>query len=277
MNRYYTLRDGQKLCYEDVGNGSETIVFLHGWSSSRKIYRKPSRSLSGQARCICYDQRGHGKSRHSGGTKAVTMETLAEDLHDLLSGLHLYPVTLAGWSMGAGVIMNYIKRYGCDGIRQTILCDMPPKQLNDATWHLGLFRGAYTAERMGADAGKDFFSLYLQFAQNTISRKKHYPAPLFRLAVRLKLTHYDVKVLASLSDSMKQQDNRDVIPQFTCPVTYFYADPGTLFLPKLKDWYRDHVTAPFRAVAFPESSHLLISEYPQKFAAEVAGIISGNG
>lgn len=35
---YFTLKDGQKLYYEDKGQGAETLVMLHGWSSSHDIY-----------------------------------------------------------------------------------------------------------------------------------------------------------------------------------------------------------------------------------------------
>ena len=73
---------------------------------------------------------------------------------------------------------------------------------------------------------------------------------------------------------MKTQDNRPVVGQITVPVTYFYADPGSLFSPALADWYRDHVTVPYRAVRFPESTHMLVSDYPEKFAEEVSAVLN---
>ena len=72
---------------------------------------------------------------------------------------------------------------------------------------------------------------------------------------------------------MKTQDNRPVAGQITVPVTYFYADPGSLFSPVLADWYKEHVVTPFRAVRFPNSTHMLIREYPEKFAEEVGTVL----
>ena len=72
---------------------------------------------------------------------------------------------------------------------------------------------------------------------------------------------------------MKSQDNRPTVGQITVPVTYFYADPGSLFSPKLADWYRDHVVTPYKAVCFPESTHMLVSDYPEKFAEEVGAVL----
>ena len=82
-------------------------------------------------------------------------------------------------------------------------------------------------------------------------------------------------MLKSLAKSMKTQDNRPVAEQITVPVTYFYADPGSLFSPKLADWYKEHIKTPYTAVRFPESTHMLVSEYPEKFADEVGAVLRG--
>ena len=72
---------------------------------------------------------------------------------------------------------------------------------------------------------------------------------------------------------MKTQDNRDVVEQISVPVTYFYADPGSLFSPELADWYGEHVRTQYRAVRFPNANHMLVSDYPDKFAEEVRGVL----
>ena len=58
---------------------------------------------------------------------------------------------------------------------------------------------------------------------------------------------------------MKAQDHRDTVGLITVPLTYFYADPGSLFSPALKDWYRVHVKTPYKAVCFPK---VIICLYP---------------
>ncbi len=59
----------------------------------------------------------------------------------------------------------------------------------------------------------------------------------------------------------------------TVPLTYFFAGPGSLFSPVLADWYREHVKTPFRAVRFPDSDHMLASNYPDKFAEEIGKLL----
>ena len=201
------------------------------------------------------------------------METLASDLHEIIEGLALSDVTLVGWSMGSGVAMNYIRLYGCSALKQVVLCDMTPKQLNDSEWKLGLYQGKYTAQEMQKDAGKKFLPLYQEFAVGAIPRLRKIPGFLLRMILKKRLVNCDESVLRSLSASMKAQDNRDVIEKITVPLTYFYAVPGSLFSPELAEWYQTHANVPFKAVAFPESTHMFISEHPEQFAKELGKLL----
>lgn len=89
-----------------------------------------------------------------------------------------------------------------------------------------------------------------------------------------KLSVCDENVLRSLGADMKAKDYRDSVEKITVPVQYFYAVPGSLFSPELAAWYKDHVRTPFRAVAFENSTHMLITDHPEKFAQEVIEVIA---
>ena len=267
----FTLKNGMKLYYEDTGSG-EPVIFMHGWTSNHEIYSEPVQNLQKKARCIIYDHRGHGNSKMANIEK-VTMETLASDLNELITGLSLSNITLVGWSMGAGTAMTYIRDYGCSALKQVVLCDMTPKQLNDSNWKLGLYQGKYTKADMEQDAGKNFLSLYQSFAVGAMPKLKKIPSFLLRYILKKRLRNCDESVLRSLSASMKAQDNRDVIEKITVPLTYFYAVPGSLFSPELEKWYQQHVHVPFHSVAFPESTHMFISEHPDKFAEEIEKLL----
>ena len=269
---YFTLKNGEKLYYEDKGNGPDTLIMMHGWTSSHEIYLKPVETLQNSARCIIYDHRGHGMSKDA-NSGSPTMETLAGDLNELIQGLSLSNITLLGWSMGAGVVLNYVRLYGCDSLKQIVLCDMTPKQLNDEEWKLGLYQGKYTKEDMERDAEKEFYSLYKDFAIGAVPKLAKVPEFILRRPLKKILAKCDEPTLRSLAASMKAQDNRAAVGQITVPVTYFYADTGSLFSPKLADWYRDHIVTPYDAVCFPESTHMLVSDYPEKFAEEVRAVL----
>jgi pimeloyl-ACP methyl ester carboxylesterase len=269
---YFSLRCGEQLYYETVGSGSRTVVMMHGWTSNHEVYQKPASLLPEDVRCILYDHRGHGGSKGA-NLHHVTMETLASDLHELLTGLDLADVTLLGWSMGAGVAMTYVGMYGCERLKQIVLCDMTPRQLNDEEWNLGLYQGTYTRADMERDAKKEFLELYQTFAVGAAPTLKGIPAKMLSKILARRLRSCDETVLRSLSASMKAQDNRANVAKITVPLTYFYAQPGTLFPSSLADWYREHTGGPYRAVAFPGSTHLLPTDSPITFAANVKKLL----
>ena len=269
---YFTLKNGERLFYEDVGSGPDTLIMMHGWTSSHFIYEEPVAALKDKARCIIYDHRGHAGSKYANGEK-TTMETLASDLNEIIQGLSLSNITLLGWSMGAGVALSYVSMYGCGALRQIILCDMTPKQLNDAEWDLGLYKGAYNLEDMERDADKKFFPLFREFAVGAVPRLAKMPGLLLRPMLKKRLATCDEGVLRSLAFSLKAQDYRETVGKITVPLAYFYAEPGSLFSPKLADWYRDHVNTPYRAVCFPESDHMLVFNNPERFAKSVAELL----
>ena len=271
---WFTLKNGEKLFYEDIGSGPETLIMMHGWSSSHDIFEEPVSTLKEQARCIIYDHRGHGGSKDANG-EMPTMETLAGDLNEIIEGLSLSDVTLLGWSMGAAVALNYVRIYGCGALKQIVLCDMTPKQINDEEWNLGLYQGAYTREDMEKDAEKDFYSLYKLFAVGAVPKLKKIPGFLLSLPLKKRLAGCDEAVLTSLSASMKSQDLRDVPGMITVPLTYFYADPGSLFSPRLADWYAEQVQIPYRAVCFPGSDHMLVTNDPVRFTQNVSALLCG--
>ena len=268
----FELSNGEKIYYEDTGTGERTIIMMHGWTSTHEVFSPCVPEISKKARCITYDHRGHGKSKDA-NHDPVTMDTLAGDLDELIRGLGLRDVTLLGWSMGAGVALNYMSIYGCGALRQVVLCDMTPRQLNDDTWNLGLYQGKYTKEDATREAGKKFYPLYKSFVVGAIPKLAKVPGFLLRRPLKKRLAACDEKTLRGLSASMKAKDYRQSVERITVPVWYFYAIPGSLFSPKLADWYRDHVHTPFQAVPFENSTHMLITDHPDQFAKEVIRVL----
>lgn len=269
---YFSLSDGEKIYYEDTCTGRSTIIMLHGWISTHREFAPILRAVSKTARCIICDQRGHGNSKSVTGDH-VTLDTLAGDLNELIAGLDLRDITLLGWSMGAGVILKYVSLYGCGALRQIVLCDMSPRQINDADWSLGLFQGKLTREFAESTAGNDFYDLYRQFAVGAIPQLARLPDPLLRIVLKRRLNACAEGVAISLSDSIKEADLRPCVEQISVPVHYFYAEPGSLFSPELADWYREHISAPFFSKAFHKSTHMLMREHPYQFAREVIRVL----
>lgn len=269
---YFKLRNGEKLYYEDIGSGENTFVMLHGWTSSHEIYSDAAQRLKDKARFIIYDHRGHAGSR-SAKKEQVTMETITCDLDEIMTRLGLSNVTLVGWSMGACTVMNYVRMFGCCKLKQIVLCDMTPKQMNDDDWKLGMYKGQYTQEDWELDEKKSSFAQYKKFVLATVPALTKLPRPVLDFTLLKLLMKCNFKVIKSLAYSMNAQDNRGVIGKITVPLWYFYPTPGSLFSPDLEKWYRENVKSDYHSVEFPNSSHMLISENPELFASALEKLL----
>jgi pimeloyl-ACP methyl ester carboxylesterase len=72
-------------------------------------------------RVIAYDRRGFGgSSRPTGG---YDFDTLADDLHQLLTALDLRDVTLIGFSLGTGELARYIGTHGTERLKGCVFIE----------------------------------------------------------------------------------------------------------------------------------------------------------
>jgi non-heme chloroperoxidase len=108
-----------RIYYEDHGSGPP-VVLVHGYALDGHSWEKQEAALLAAGhRVITYDRRGFGaSSRPSSG---YDFDTLASDLHLLLSRLNLRGVVLAGFAMGAGEVARYLAAHGSERVRAAVL------------------------------------------------------------------------------------------------------------------------------------------------------------
>ncbi|MBN1535270.1 MAG: alpha/beta fold hydrolase [Anaerolineales bacterium] len=97
------------LAYDDAGHGTP-VLFIHGYPLNRHIWQPQLEGLSGIARIIAPDLRGHGESQATSGE--YSMELLADDCAALLDSLSItQKVILCGLSMGGYVTFAFLRKY----------------------------------------------------------------------------------------------------------------------------------------------------------------------
>jgi pimeloyl-ACP methyl ester carboxylesterase len=109
---------GFELFFTDQGAGP-TVALIHGFPLDSRMWDAQAAELSDCCRVIRPDLRGFGRSASQ---VPFSIESLADDLHELLKAIKAMPVVLAGLSMGGYVALAYARKYPTD-LRGMILVD----------------------------------------------------------------------------------------------------------------------------------------------------------
>jgi non-heme chloroperoxidase len=108
-----------RIYYEDHGSGPP-VVLVHGYALNGHSWEKQEAALLAAGhRVITYDRRGSGAS--SQPSTGYDFDTLAADLHVLLSRLDLREVVLAGFAMGTGEVTRYLAVHGPARVKSAVL------------------------------------------------------------------------------------------------------------------------------------------------------------
>ncbi|WP_143316930.1 alpha/beta hydrolase [Clostridium sp. HBUAS56017] len=121
MGYYLKVEQNVKIYVEDLNEeGKNTILFLHGWPGSHKLFEYQFDYLSKKGyRCIGLDQRGFGNS-----DKPLTgydYNTLSDDVRAVIESLQLKDFTLAGHSTGGSIAIRYMARHNGYGVSKLAL------------------------------------------------------------------------------------------------------------------------------------------------------------
>ncbi len=108
------------ISYNDVGQGSIPLIFLHGFPFDKSMWKGQLDALKSSNRAIAYDIRGFGKSTNE--NTALTIDLFSEDLLLFMDKLNIEKAILCGLSMGGYIALDAIKRFP-ERFEALILCD----------------------------------------------------------------------------------------------------------------------------------------------------------
>ena len=111
--------DRVRLFVTEWGSGPP-VVFTHAWGlrSDEWNYQVPALADAG-LRCVLYDRRGHGRSdRPAAG---YDIDTMADDLADVIDHFDLDDVTLVCHSLGSKEGIRYLTRHGDSRVARLVL------------------------------------------------------------------------------------------------------------------------------------------------------------
>jgi pimeloyl-ACP methyl ester carboxylesterase len=101
--------DDSVLCYDDVGEGSVPLIFIHGFPFDKSMWKPQVEFAATFTRVIAYDIRGFGKSQN--GSREFSINLFADDLIQLMDLLEIPKAIICGLSMGGYIALNAVDRY----------------------------------------------------------------------------------------------------------------------------------------------------------------------
>ena len=103
--------DGQRLSYEEHGNGPKITVLLHGLLLSKRMHEPLARELAARGnRVITLDLLGHGASDRPRDMWRYSMPFFAEQVVGLLDHLEADEAVVMGTSLGANTTLEVASR-----------------------------------------------------------------------------------------------------------------------------------------------------------------------
>lgn len=103
------LSNGETISYYEQGNSKDTILFIHGNTSSAIFFEPLFDQLPEGSRVIAPDLRGFGRSSYDKPIETLT--DFADDIKLFLDALGIMHVSLVGWSLGGNIAMEFATTY----------------------------------------------------------------------------------------------------------------------------------------------------------------------
>ncbi|GLO65440.1 MULTISPECIES: alpha/beta hydrolase [Oceanobacillus] len=264
---FVEVEENVKLYVSDSGGKENVLVFIPGFTFTSEVFHHQVSFFSNNYRVIVIDPRSHGKSTKTAhGNDYLTH---GMDLHKVLQSLRLTNIHLVGWSFGCLTVWEYVKQFGSDNIKSTILIDMPPKSLsvNENDWiegRLDDMAHVYHASLRDEKGQKEFIKSY---SENVMIQRKLTESELDWIIDQSLLT--PPYVAASLFASGLFSDYRTEARQLSLEIP-------TLFV--LAEHWSD-VAEPYMKQLAPTAKievfggHMMFWEYPEKFNALVKNFL----
>lgn len=272
--------DGRRLRYLDhgprVAEAGPPLVLLHGWACHGGYFFPQMEALAARRRLIAPDLRGHRGSWRAGD--APGLGRLAEDLEALLGHLALpRPPVLLGWSMGALVAFEHLRRRGAGGLAGLVVVDMTPRVLNDAGWRLGL-RGSYAADQVETAAGviRREWPFWVETFLPSIFAAGRTPDPALLAWVGAEMHACDPGAMAALWRDLSLADYRADLAGLALPSLILRGAESRLYGPETAAWFVEAMPGA-EAAAVPEAGHAPQLEQPEAFNRLLDGFLARVG
>lgn len=117
----FMTSDRVRLTYVSGGEGEIDLVFIPGWLMPAEIFQPQLEYFSKKYRVHALNPRSQGTSDLYRGPRLA--ELRARDIREFIAHLKSKQFVLLGWSLGVMESLDYLHRYGQEGLMGLVLID----------------------------------------------------------------------------------------------------------------------------------------------------------
>ncbi len=272
----FVADDGERLHLRISGSGSP-LILLHGWTASHAIWNPLPETLQQHHLVICPDARGHG-SHPLTIMQPPDIARLARDVLNLLDHYGLEQAAIAGHSMGALTLWQFIRDYGCERLSHLCIVDQSPKLMTDASWPNGIygdFDGA-RSQQLIDDLKTDFaeaVTRLIAIGLNAKARETYERDSRGWQQTRQNLRKLDPDPLIAIWKSLVAADYRDVLSRIDIPTLLVWGTESNFYTPATAQFLLNHIPAA-TLESYDGADHCPQLQQPERFTSELAAFIS---
>lgn len=251
------------ISYTDQGNGSKTLLFVHGAFINKEYWNDQVEHFSKSYRVVTIDLPGHGAS---GKERSMwTMEAYGEDVCALISELDLENVVLIGHSMGGDVILeaaarcpeNIIGFIGIDNFKNVAepMPDKIQKQADLISFMLKI----------------NFANTCETFVRKALLTEKTDKALADRIVKQFRKMDKDpgIEIITAGFDSWERE--RELFPKLKLKVFLINVD----YIPTNEDLLKKYAGGGFEVIHINGTCHYPMIENPEKFNEALEKVLGG--
>lgn len=220
-----------------IGNGSQTIIFAHGFGSDQTAWRHQVAAFTSDFRIVLFDHVGGGKSDISAYSprRYSSLYSYAEDLLDLCAELKLSKCILVGHSV-SGMVSLLAALAEPDCFSQLFFVDASPRYLNDEGYYGGFEQ-------------QDLDSFYEAMSSNYYAWASGF-APIVmgnpdqpELAIEFAKTLSAIRpdIAQAVARVIYQSDHRKDLPQLQVPTVILQASDDVAVPMQVGQYLADHI------------------------------------
>lgn len=220
---------GIDWAYDVTGEGP-VLLFLHGWSVDRRIWRQQMKFFSKKYKVILVDLPGHGQSTWQN----ICLDQMALDLIELLRRLAIRRVHVIGSSLGGLVGLKMYQMYA-SAIESLVMVGSLPKFAKGEDFPYGL--GSEQFRKLEQQVDVDYPAILNIFFRSLFTQEERM-SRRFKWIQRFRRenNYANQPALATYLDMLATEDLREILRSIHIPMLFLNGDGDSICPAEAKEY-----------------------------------------